>query len=145
MRAEHLFSILGLVDPALTTRPWIPPPPQTAAGRLAPVRGRCRPAASWSARLFCRALPGHGRLNTLLPKIPPALPRSRKVRHGKRRVGRRLPSPGPRGGFFSYAGPVLPLTTLEPDTGLTAERTLTLDFAPGTHADGASSQWGAAE
>lgn len=46
-------------------------------------------------------------------------------------------------GFLSYAGPVLPLTTPEPDTGLTAERALTLDFAPGAHADGTAGQWGA--
>ena len=31
--------------------------------------------------------------------------------------------------FQSYAGPVFPLTTLE-DAGLTARRTITLDFAP---------------
>lgn len=35
-----------------------------------------------------------------------------------------------RGSIFqSYAGPVFPLTTLE-DAGLTARRTITLDFAP---------------
>ena len=46
-------------------------------------------------------------------------------------------------GFLSYAGPVLPLTTLETDSGLTAERTLTWDFAPGTYEDGSPRQWGA--
>ena len=46
-------------------------------------------------------------------------------------------------GFLSYAGPVLPLTTAEANTGLTAERALTLDFTPGAHIDGAPSQWGA--
>lgn len=47
------------------------------------------------------------------------------------------------GGFLSYAGPVLPLTTLETASGLTAERTLTWDFAPGTYEDGSPRQWGA--
>lgn len=46
-------------------------------------------------------------------------------------------------GFLSYAGPVLPLTTAETGTGLTAERALTFDFSPGTYEDGSPRQWGA--
>ena len=46
--------------------------------------------------------------------------------------------------FMSYAGPVFPLTTVETDTGLTAERVLTWDFAAGTYQDGSPRQWGAA-
>ncbi|WP_298017614.1 hypothetical protein [uncultured Dysosmobacter sp.] len=46
--------------------------------------------------------------------------------------------------FMSYAGPVFPLTTVEPDTGLTAERAITWDFAAGTYQDGSPRQWGAA-
>ena len=34
------------------------------------------------------------------------------------------------GSFLSYAGPILPLTLQTPDDALTAERTVTLDFAP---------------
>lgn len=45
--------------------------------------------------------------------------------------------------FMSYAGPSFPLTTLETDTGLAAERTLTWDFAPGAYANGEPRQWGA--
>lgn len=45
--------------------------------------------------------------------------------------------------FMSCAGPVFPLETLE-DTALTAERTLTWDFAPGAYPDGSPRQWGAA-
>lgn len=45
--------------------------------------------------------------------------------------------------FMSYAGPAFPLTTLEAETGLTAERTLTWDFAPRAYADGTPRQWGA--
>lgn len=45
--------------------------------------------------------------------------------------------------FMSYAGPAFPLTTLETGSGLTAERTLTWDFAPGAYADGEPLQWGA--
>lgn len=46
--------------------------------------------------------------------------------------------------FMSYAGPVFPLTTAEADPGLTAERKITWDFAPGTYRDGSPRQWGAA-
>ena len=45
--------------------------------------------------------------------------------------------------FMSYAGPVFPLTTVETDAGLTAERTVTWDFAPGAYEDGSPRQWGA--
>ena len=45
--------------------------------------------------------------------------------------------------FMSYAGPAFPLTALEETSGLTAERTLTWDFAPGAYADGEPRQWGA--
>lgn len=46
--------------------------------------------------------------------------------------------------FMSYAGPVFPLTTAEPDTGLTAERKITWDFTTGTYQDGSPRQWGTA-
>ena len=46
--------------------------------------------------------------------------------------------------FMSYAGPVFPLTTVEPDTGLTAERKTTWDFTTGAYHDGSPRQWGAA-
>ena len=45
--------------------------------------------------------------------------------------------------FMSYAGPAFPLTALETGSCLTAERTLTWDFAPGAYADGEPRQWGA--
>ena len=45
--------------------------------------------------------------------------------------------------FLSYAGPVLPLTTAENPAGLTAERTVTWDFATGAYPDGKPRQWGA--
>lgn len=45
--------------------------------------------------------------------------------------------------FMSYAGPVFPLTALEEESGLTAERALTWDFAPGAYGDGTPRQWGA--
>lgn len=43
--------------------------------------------------------------------------------------------------FMSYAGPVLPLTTTE-SCELTAVRTVTWDFSPGTNRDGSPRQWG---
>lgn len=45
--------------------------------------------------------------------------------------------------FMSYGGPVLPLTTAESAPGLTAERTVTWDFAPRTNRHGETRQWGA--
>lgn len=45
--------------------------------------------------------------------------------------------------FMSYAGPVFPLTAEDAPEGLTAERTLTWDFAPGAYAGGEPRQWGA--
>ena len=45
--------------------------------------------------------------------------------------------------FMSYAGPVFPLTLAEENGGLTAERTTTWDFTPGTYHDGTPRQWGA--
>ena len=45
--------------------------------------------------------------------------------------------------FLSYAGPVFPLTTAETNTRLTAGRTVTWDFAPGSYEDGSPRQWGA--
>lgn len=45
--------------------------------------------------------------------------------------------------FMSYAGPVFPLLLAEETDGLTAKRTITWDFAPGTFADGSPRQWGA--
>lgn len=44
--------------------------------------------------------------------------------------------------FMSYAGPVLPLTTTE-SCELTAVRTVTWDFSPGTNRDGSPRHWGA--
>lgn len=45
--------------------------------------------------------------------------------------------------FASYAGPAFPLTAEEAPEGLTAERALAWDFAPGAYADGEPRQWGA--
>ena len=45
--------------------------------------------------------------------------------------------------FLSYAGPVLPLTVLEDAAGLTAEREVTWDFARETNGYRESRQWGA--
>ncbi len=45
--------------------------------------------------------------------------------------------------FLSYAGPVLPLDTAENPAGLTAERTVTWNFAPGTNRYGETRRWGA--
>lgn len=45
--------------------------------------------------------------------------------------------------FMSYAGPVFPLALLDEADGITAQRTITWDFAGDTHEDGTPRQWGA--
>ena len=146
MRAEHLFSILGLVDPALIDEAMDP----SAARRRQRAVWRRYAAVAACCVLVCGALfwsvrfLGMGGSDTATTEDTAGTAEEQEsaATGSDGSDGGSLPQ-APGGGFFSYAGPVLPLTTLEPDTGLTAERTLTLDFAPGTHADGASSQWGA--
>lgn len=146
MRAEHLFSILGLVDPALIDEAMDP----SAARRQQRAVWRRYAAVAACCVLVCGALfwsvrfLGMGGSDTATAEDTAGTAEEQEsaATGSDGSDGGSLPQ-APGGGFFSYAGPVLPLTTLEPDTGLTAERTLTLDFAPGTHADGASSQWGA--
>lgn len=136
MRAERLFRVLGLVDPALVEE------------ALEPRRRRAW--KRWAAMAACLALViGFGWLAT----------------GGFRGYGGGMtggtsdgavsgdsgggsaegPSadPGECAHFMSYAGPVLPLTTVENPEGLTAERTVTWDFAPGAYPDGTPRQWGA--
>ncbi len=85
---------------------------------------RKRPAwRRWAAVAACAALAG-GLAGYLLPRIGGSS------------------APGTGGGghaegsvFMSYAGPILPLTLLEEETGLLAARALALDFAPQQEAE----------
>lgn len=147
MRAERLFLVLGLVDPALTEEAL-----ETRARRLEWRR--------WAALAACLALViglglgwrmtggfrGYGDGASggdsgssgaasgdapadLVPIGPGASGETGGVGDGIT--------------FLSYAGPVLPLTTVEDPAGLTAEREITWDFALGTYPNGEPRQWGA--
>lgn len=144
MRAEHLFSILGLVDPALIDEAMDP----SAARRQQRAVWRRYAAVAACCVLVCGALfwsvrfLGMGGSDTAIAEDTAGTAEEQEsASTGSDGAEGGALSQDPGEGFFSYAGPVLPLTTLEPDTGLTAERTLTLDF--GTTADGSNSQWGA--
>lgn len=138
MRAERLFRVLGLVDPDLVE--------EAEAVRRNPWK-------RWAAMAACLVLvmglgwlaaggfPGYG---------------SGMSGGSSRPSGNDSASPGASSGsgadagvdagiaFQTYAGPVLPLTTAEDPAGLTAERTVTWDLAPGTNRYGETRQWGAA-
>ena len=148
MRAERLFSILGLVDPELIDETMA----KNSAIRVrrAAVWGRYGAIAAccvlvcgalyWSVR-FMSMGGGSDTAATTESVAEDTADGADSGTAGGAEEGNAAQAPGD--GFLSYAGPVLPLTTAEPDTGLTAERTLTLDFAPGEHADGTAGQWGA--
>lgn len=138
MRAERLFRVLGLVDPDLVE--------EAEAVRRNPWK-------RWAAMAACLVLvmglgwlaaggfPGYG---------------SGMSGGSSHPSGNDSASPGASSGssadagvdagiaFQTYAGPALPLTTAEDPAGLTAERTVTWDLAPGTNRYGETRQWGAA-
>jgi len=128
MRAERLFRALGLVDPALVEE------------AMETRRSHWR---RWAALAACFAL-------------VIGLGFSWLVTGGFRGCGSMSGGGAEAGGtgaggagvgdgttFMSYAGPVFPLTAVEDSAGLTAERMVTWDFAPGAYDDGTPRQWGA--
>ena len=135
MRGERLFRILGLVDEDLIEE--AAPASSAAAGK------RRSGAVVWRRTLAAAAC--------LTVVCALAWVVGGGLRPGAETAG--APSEGGMGGgsghgagttFMSYAGPVFPLSVLEGDAPLTAERALTWDFAPGTYEDGTPRQWGAA-
>lgn len=132
MRTERLFRILGLVDEDLIEEAG-------TASSAAAVQRRGIPDRRFLAAAACVTLVCGVGLAWL-------------ATGGFRGMGAAAPGDSAGGGggghdvateFMSYAGPVFPLTTAEPSAGLTAERSLTWDFAPGSYEDGESRQWGA--
>lgn len=130
MKAERLFRVLGLIDPALAEEAMEPP-------------ARRRAWKRWGALAACLAL---------------VLCFGWFATHFGMGGGGYLGGSGSAGGdsasaggsgvedgtvFMSYAGPVFPLATVEDPAGLTAEREVTWDFAPGAYEDGTPRQWGA--
>lgn len=131
MRAERLFRILGLVDESLVEE-------AVSASSPAAVQRR-HPWGRLLAAAACLAVICGGVFLTSTFRMGGSTGEA---------DGGAMPGEsgdGHNGGttFMSYAGPVFPLTTVETDTGLTAERTVTWDFTPGTYQDGSPRQWGA--
>lgn len=144
MRAERLFRVLGLADPALVEEAL-----KTRARRIGWRR--------WGALAACLALVvslGFGWLVTGGFRGYGMSGGGDSGSSGGALAGTEAPAdPGESGGggsgveegitFLSYAGPVLPLTTAETAAGLTAEREITWDFAPSANRHGETRQWGA--
>ena len=150
MRAEHLFTILGLVDPelideAMASSAAIRSRRAAVWGRYAAIAACCVivcGALFWSVR-FLGVGGGSDTASTSESTASDTTDGSDSGTAGGAEAEEGNAAQEPGDGFLSYAGPVLPLTTLETGTDLTAERALTLDFTPGAHTDGASGQWGA--
>lgn len=148
MRAERLFSILGLVDPELVEEAMASN--SSIRARRVAVWGRYMAIAAccvivcgalfWSVRFL--GMGGSDSAATSESTTADTADGADSGATGGADAGGNNAAQESGHSFLSYAGPVLPLTTAETDTGLTAERTLTFDFAPGTHADGTSGQWG---
>lgn len=131
MRAERLFRILGLVDESLVEE-------AVSASSPAAVQRR-HPWGRLLAAAACLAVICGGVFLTSTFRMGGSTGEA---------DGGSVPGESGDGHnagttFMSYAGPVFPLTTVEADTGLTAERTVTWDFTPGTYQDGSPRQWGA--
>ena len=147
MRAERLFSILGLVDPelideALDSNAAIRRRHAAVWSRYAAIAACCVivcGALFWSVR-FLGIGGGSDTASTSESTAADTADGADSGSAGGTGGNNAAQEPGE--GFLSYAGPVLPLTAAETGTGLTAERALTLDFAPEAHADGTSGQWG---
>ena len=134
MKAERLFRVLGLTDPALVEE-------ALEAGR--------RPWKRWAAMAACLALAAGLGFGWLAAGGFGGYGSSMSGSSGSDCLTGN-PSDSGAGGsgvedgtaFLSYAGPVLPLTALENPEGLTAEREITWDFTPGAYPDGEPRQWG---
>lgn len=110
MKAERLFRILGLVDESLIEE-------AVSASSPAAVQRRRHPWRRLLAAAACLAVICGGAYLA-----------------GALRMGGRAGAGGSghseASTFMSYAGPVFPLTTAEETSSITAERNITLDFAP---------------
>lgn len=110
MKAERLFQILGLVDESLIEE-------AVSASSPAAVQRRRHPWRRLLAAAACLAVICGGAYLA-----------------GTLRMGGRAGAGGSghseASTFMSYAGPVFPLTTAEETSSITAERNITLDFAP---------------
>lgn len=149
MKAERLFRVLGLIDPSLIEEALSSPPPvrrRTPAPwrRLLPAAAClvlvCSLGFGWLVTGGFRGF-GGGMSGSSGAPSDGASGSSGGTSNGMG-IGHQGEQPGETV-FMHYGGPVFPLTAAEPSTGLTAERQVTWDFAPGSYADGEPRQWGA--
>ena len=110
MKAERLFRILGLVDESLIEEAVSAPPPAAVQRRRHPWRRLLAAAACLAVICGGAYLAGTLRMGG--------------------RAGAGGSGHSEASTFMSYAGPVFPLTTAEETSSITAERNITLDFAP---------------
>jgi hypothetical protein len=142
MKAERLFRVLGLVDSELVE--------EAMPGR-APAARPPLPWRRWAALAACLALVFALGLGWQMTGGFGGYGAGMSGSASGGDSGPADPGASGAGGagiedgavFMSYAGPVFPLTTIEDPAGLTAERTITWDFAPGVNSHGETRQWGA--
>ena len=152
MKAQRLFQVLGLIDEDLIDEAWTYAP----AARK-PSRTRHPPWLRGVAVAACCVLVctfgffylvtgGFRGMGSSAPETAAPETTGDSANAGSSAsegAEDNASAGGSTANFLSYAGPVLPLTTLETDTGLTAQREVTFDFTPGTYEDGSPRQWGA--
>lgn len=150
MKAQRLFQVLGLIDEDLIDEAWTyaPAARKPSRTRQAPwLRGVAVAACCVLVCTFGFFYLVTGGFRGMGSYAETAAPEtagdSADAGSATSEEAESNSSGGSAPNFLSYAGPVLPLTTLESDTGLTAERALTFDFTPGTDDDGSPRQWGA--
>lgn len=150
MKAQRLFQVLGLIDEELIDEAWTyaPAAKKPSRTRQAPwLRGVAVAACCvlmCTFGFFYLVTGGFRGMGSYAETAAPETAGdSADAGSATSEEAESNSSGGSAPNFLSYAGPVLPLTTLESDTGLTAERALTFDFTPGTDDDGSPRQWGA--
>lgn len=151
MKAQRLFQVLGLIDEDLIDEAWTyaPAARKPSRTRQAPwLRGVAVAACCvlvCTFGFFYLVTGGFRGMGSAAPETaaPETAGDSADAGSATTEEAESNSSGGSAPNFLSYSGPVLPLTTLESDTGLTAERALPFDFTPGTYDDGSPRQWGA--
>lgn len=146
MKAQRLFQVLGLIDEELIDEAWTyaPAARKPSRTRQAPwLRGVAVAACCVLVCTFGFFYLVTGGFRGMGSAAPETAGDSADAGSATTEEAESNSSGGSAPNFLSYSGPVLPLTTTEAGTGLTAERALTFDFTPGTDDDGSPRQWGA--
>lgn len=150
MKAQRLFQVLGLIDEELIDEAWTYAPAARKPSRTRQAPWLRGVAVATCCVLVCTfgffyLVTGgfRGMGSYAETAAPETAGDSADAGSATTEDAESNSSGGSAPNFLSYSGPVLPLTTLESDTGLTAERALTFDFTSGTYDDGSPRQWGA--